>query len=954
MKKRIKKILKWTGISLLVILALLIILPVVFQDQIKEMVIEEVNTNLNADLSIDDFDLTFISTFPTMTIELKGAKLTGRKEFKGVELMNIKTMTVEVGFWSVIAGDQVEINAIKIDEPIIDVRVLANGMANYDIVKPDSEKTPEEIEEPSSFKLSLKEYEITNARIKYDDKQSDMYAELINLNHYGSGDLTADVVDFETKTTMDKLTYRMEGLSYLTDVKTEAVVNLLMTFTDKSSKFELKENKISLNKVDLAVSGYYEMFEGYDDMKLKLDASETSFKDFLSLIPTFYHSGYESMVSSGSLAIDGEVKGKLDDKNLPGWDFGMKVNNASIKYPGLRKITNVALDAESVFPGGEDLDLMTFDLNQFHANLGKNTIDGNLLMKRLMTDPFIQSKIMAHVDLSTMKDFVPMEESEEYSGILDADVQVKGSMSDLDKEDYEKFTAKGVLDISKMNYTSEDLAKDVEIDHMKFTFSPQSLSLNELNAKMGQSDFAMDGEIRNYFGYMLRDDELAGEFNLNSKYMDLDELMGVYPETEGEAAPVARESAGNEAEVATEPTLVPANIDFNLNTNIKKVKYNGMDAKDITGKMAIKDEIAELSDFEMKAMGGTIGLSGNYNTQDHEDPIFNFGYSLKEIDIEELTKNFLVVGKLAPIAKYAKGKISSDFDMSSKLTSDFMPVLNSISSDGNLSSNKLQVTGFELLNKIEKVTKFKDFSKQTFQNFKTHFTIEDGKVSLTPFDLKLGGIPTKVSGYTTLEKDMNYKFAMNMPKDKIPASILKEVEKGLTMLNGLHPSIKMGDLPAFIPVNVFAVGDPKSPKITTDLTEQVKLAAKAQMGNLIDDIKETVKDSVTTIINDNIDDVKEEIEKKKKAILDAAQEKADAAKALAAKAAKGIRDESDKHCAQLMKEAGSNPIKKKVAQVASKKYKEEAEKKAKAAEKEGNDKADAIMKTAHAQADRLG
>ena len=953
MKKVVKKILKWTGISLLVIIVLLILIPILFKDQIKLMVVDEVNTNLNAKLTIEDFDLTFITTFPNMTVEIHDAKLTGIKEFKDVELMKIKTLTAHVGFWSVIGGDQVEIDEIHIVEPIIDFRILKNGLANYDILKPDTEKTKEEIEEPSSFKLSLKKYTITNARIKYDNCASDMFAELINVNHSGSGDLTADIVDFETKTTIDKLTYRMEGLNYLTEVKTDADINLLIKFKEKSSKFTLKKNSISLNKVELSLDGYYEMFEGYDDMDLKLDASKSSFKDFLSLIPRFYHSGYESMVSSGSMSLNGLIKGKMDEKNLPGWDFDVKLKDGSIKYPGLSKITNVQVNAASKCPGGEDLDDMTFDMPKFHANLSKNTIDGSLFMKKLMSDPYIQSSINTHVDLATLKDFIPMEKGEEYSGILDADADIKGEMSALDTEDYENFTAAGTVELSKMNYKSEELSEKVDINHLKLTFSPESLVLNELDAQMGESDFKLDGEIHDYFDYMLRDGVLAGDFNLNSDCIDLDDLMGIYPEEETRADGQTF-GAVAPAPVEVEPTLVPANIDLKISTTINKARYSGIDAKDISGKLVLKDEIAELSNFDLKAMGGDIGLTGNYNTQDHENPKFNFGYELKEIDIEELTKNFLTLEKLAPIAKYAKGKISSSFDMSSNLTTGLMPVLNSISSDGDVSSNKLQVTGFELLNKIEQVTKFKDFSKQTFKNFTTHFSVHDGKVMLTPFDLKLGGINTKVSGYTTLEKNMNYKFAMNVPKDKIPATILKEVEKGLTTLNGLHPSIKMGDLPAFIPVNVFASGDPKNPKITTDLKEQVSKAVKAQIGNLIEDIKTAVKDSVTAIIDDKVDDLKAEIEKQKKAILADAQKKANEAKALAKKGADKIRTEADAFGKKLIQEAGSNPLKKKLAEAAAKKYMDEAEKKAITLEKEGENKADAVMKKANEQADKLG
>ena len=138
MKKFFKKFLKWTGITFLVLIILLILIPILFKDQIKQMIIDEVNKTLTAELSIDDFDLTFISTFPNMTIELMDSKLTGKDEFKGVKLMDIENITAHVGFWSVIGGDQIEIDEIHITNPVFDVRVLEDGLANYDIVKPDS------------------------------------------------------------------------------------------------------------------------------------------------------------------------------------------------------------------------------------------------------------------------------------------------------------------------------------------------------------------------------------------------------------------------------------------------------------------------------------------------------------------------------------------------------------------------------------------------------------------------------------------------------------------------------------------------------------------------------------------------------------------------------------------------------------------------------------------------
>lgn len=948
-KKIIKKILKWTGISLLLIIILLILTPIIFKDQIQELVIKEVNKNLTAELSLGEFDLTFFSTFPNMTVELYDTKLVGKDKFEGVELANIDKLQAHVGFWSVISGDQVEIDEIHITNPTFDVRVLEDGSANYDIVKPDSVKTPEELEEPSSFKLSLKEYSISNAKIKYDDKPLNIYMELDSLMHTGSGDLTADIIDFETTTEVDKVSYRMDGISYLTEVKTDAVVNLLMEFTDQSSKFTLKENSIKLNEIAFSVDGYYEMLDDHDEMDLKLNASEAKFKEFLSLIPAFYRSGYESMVASGSLALNGLVKGSMDDKNLPGWDFGLKVKNGSINYPDLPgKITNINVDGGSKFAGGADMDKMVIDVPKFHADLGKNSLDANLLMNNPMTDPLLKSGIKAYFDLSTLKDFMPVAEGESYSGIVDADVDINGRMSDLDKQDFEKFTAKGTVAVSNMKYSSSDLPNGVDINSLKLLFSPTALDLTSFDAKMGKSDFKMDGKIENYFGYMLRDEKLAGNFNFNSNNFDLDELMGTPEET------AAAETTAETTEAASEePFLVPGNLDFKLGTKINTLRYNNMDFKNVSGDVKINDEIASMENVQLETMGGKVGLRGSYNTQDHSKPKVDFGYKLNEIDIHELATNFVTVEKLAPITKFAQGKISSNMDFSSDLDKGLMPILSSLNSDGDIRSKAVTIEGFEMLEKIEAVTKLKNISKQTIQNFYTVFKVADGKVSVDPFKIKLGKIDTDVSGYTTLDKKVNYDLKMNVPKEEIPKEIIKVVEDAMGKLNALSPKLNVGELPAFIPLNIKVIGDAKNPTITHDFKEQVLKATGDFTDNMINSVKETVKDTVQAIVQEQMENLNEEKEKQKAKIMAEAQKEADKVKAEAKKAADAVRAEADRNAQKLINEAGSNPIKKKLAEEGAKKIRSEGEAKAKKIEDEGNKKADDIMAKAQAKADAI-
>lgn len=944
-----KKILKWTGIAVLLVVLALILIPYFFKDEIKEMVVNEVSATLNADFTLEDFDLTFFSTFPNMTVELDGVKVQGIDQFKDITLAEITQLQAKVGFWSVISGDQIEIEAIHIVEPKFDVRVLQDGTANYDIVKTTEEIAEEnpEVAEESSFKLSLKEYSISGGMINYDDQPGGLFANIKNLNHNGEGDLTADVIDFKTTTSMDELTYEMDGISYLDKVNTNLIINLLMEFKENESKFTLQENEIRLNELTLSIDGFYEMLENHDNIDLKLNTSKTTFKALLSLIPTFYQSGYEKMVTSGSLAINAFAKGKIDDTNLPAWDAGLKIDNASIRYPDLPgKISNIQVDAGSKFPGGDNLDKMTVEVKKFHANLSKNSLDAKLLMSNVMSDPLIDASVLANLNLATIKDFVPMAEGEEYSGILDADVSINGRMSDLEKSDFEKFKAEGDLVLSEMIYKSSDLPSDVNIERMKFTFSPKNLEMNELKATMGKSDFAMNGVIDNYLGYAMRDETLKGDFTFKSNYLDLDELM-----------PATESTTSTEASTEDTPTngteevvLIPGNIDFKLKTQINEVKYDGMNIKNINGNVSLKDEIASLDHVTMDAMGGKIGMNGNYNTQNHIEPKMDFGYNLNEIDIHELAVNFITVEKLAPITKYARGKISSNFNMSTLLTPGFEPILSSLISDGDILSKSLSIEDVEILKKIEGVTKLKDLSSQTLKNFKTKFKVVDGKVTTTPFDVKMGKINSEVSGYTTLDQKMDYSMNMMVPKSEIPAGMIKEVEAAMSKINSAVPNLNIGSLPDFIPVKVKMIGDITNPKITTDFKESILKAT----GNMKDQLVETIKDTLTNIINEQVDNAKEELEKQKQKILEDAQKEADKIVVEAKKAADLVRAEGDKQANDLIKEAGSNPIKKRIAEEGAKKIRQEAEKNAKKVEAEGQKQADGVMAKAREQADRVG
>jgi hypothetical protein len=446
---------------------------------------------------------------------------------------------------------------------------------------------------------------------------------------------------------------------------------------------------------------------------------------------------------------------------------------------------------------------------------------------------------------------------------------------------------------------------------------------------------------------------LKGVFAFNSNNLDLDQIMGV------SATPAAATTSAEPAPVDpnAEPLLIPDNIDFDLNTNIQKLHYNGIDVNAIKGNVNMKEEVASLNGLTMNTMGGTVGLRGSYSSKDHNKPAIDLGYNLKEIDIQEITTHFLTIEKLAPVAKYAKGKFSSNLNMKGDLTKALEPVYNSLTGDGDFFTNLVTVSGFEPLKKLGESLNMDKISNQSFKDVKAFFSFKDGKMSLQkPLKIKMSGIDTEITGSTAFTQEIDYKMLMQVPKSMIPAGIIKVAEQGLAKVNGLSPKLNVGSIPDIIPVNALVGGTVTKPVIKTDFKEALLKAT----GNLKDNLKEKgkelvdkAKDSVKTIIKDKVEDVKKDLIAQKEKIMADAQKEADKVRAEAKKGGDQLRAEADKQCNDGMAAAGSNPIKKKIAETACKEGKKKADSSIAKLEQEANNKADGIMAKAQEKADAV-
>ena len=220
------------------------------------------------------------------------------------------------------------------------------------------------------------------------------------MNHTGSGEMTADVYDLNTETTVDSLTMSYGAMTYLSNAKTDlkTIVNADM----KNMKFTLKETDAKINELKMAINGWTQLKGDDILMDMTFKAPSNNFKDFLSIIPAAYTKNYSDVSASGTFNFDGFVKGKYNDKQYPAFKINLAVQNGAFQYPKLPLGASELNTQLSVALPSSNFNDLAFDVTAFHAKLGANPIDVVLHLRTPVSDPNVDLKAKGTLNLADL------------------------------------------------------------------------------------------------------------------------------------------------------------------------------------------------------------------------------------------------------------------------------------------------------------------------------------------------------------------------------------------------------------------------------------------------------------------------------------------------------------------------------------------------------------------------
>lgn len=756
-----KKGLKITGIVLGVILILMFILPFAFQGKIAGIVKTEGNKMLNAQFDFKKLNISLFRHFPQASVTLEDFWLKGTGEFANDTLVQAGEVTAAVNLFSLFGDSGYDISKISIEDTRLHAIILPDGRANWDIMKPDTTSTAATTttEETSSpFKVRLQHFAIKNMNLIYDDRQGKMYADIRNFNALCAGDLGSDHTTLQLEAETDALTYKMNGISFLSEAKISAQMHVDADLVN--NKYTLKENTIRLNAIQAGIDGWVALKGPAIDMDLKLNTNDVGFKEILSLIPAIYATEFASLKTDGTATLSASANGTLQGDTVPAFNIDMQVKNAMFRYPALPAgVDQINITANVQNPGGS-LDLTTISIQPLSFRLADNPFSLTAHIKTPMSDPDFKVEAKGMLNLGMIKQVYPLG-GMELNGTINANLQMAGRLSYIEQELYDRVQASGTIGLTGMKLKMKDMP-DLEIKKALFTFTPQYLQLSETTVNIGKNDLTADSRFENYIGYALKGTTLKGNLNIRSNYLNLNDFMTTSAES-------ASTSSGNTTVADSTATAttgifeVPRNIDFLMDANLKQVLFDKMTFGNMNGKLIVKDGKVDMKNLSMNTMGGNVTMNGYYSTANVKKPEMNAGFKLSGISFSQAYKELDMVQKLAPIFESLKGNFSGSINVDTDLDAAMSPVLNTMQGNGSLSTHDLSLSGVKAIDQIADAIKQPSLKDMKVKDMTLDFTIKEGRVETKPFDIKLGDYALNLSGSTGLDQTINYSGKVKLP-----------------------------------------------------------------------------------------------------------------------------------------------------------------------------------------------
>ena len=311
-----------------------------------------------------------------------------------------------------------------------------------------------------------------------------------------------------------------------------------------------------------------------------------------------------------------------------------------------------------------------------------------------------------------------------------------------------------------------DWEQDIQIPEIDFSYTNRECQIEQSKLIIGNSDFALTGELRNIGRWMREKGVLEGEMNFISEQTDANELLALLSADQGseEDAPAAEATRqeGDETkddkakDEATEPFLVPTDINLTLNTKIRQAKLFNQTATNLGGKIYIKDGTLVLEEMGFICDAAKLQLTAMYRTPRRNHIYVGFDYHMVDVNIQELVNMIPQIDSMMPMLRSFKGEAEFHLAAETYTNAQYQIKPSTLRGAASIFGKDLVVLDNETFSTISKLLMFSKKTENKVDSISAEMTVYKKEIDVYPFCVSMDNYMVALGGRHNLDMTFNY------------------------------------------------------------------------------------------------------------------------------------------------------------------------------------------------------
>ncbi len=748
--KRVKRIIWRTFLAFFILFVISIASATIFViTHEKELIAafeQEINKQVQTEILIKSSEISFIESFPNVSIHLENLRMKGSHPTSEEYLAHFQNLYLDFNIIELLEGNySIErVHAYKGGVYLFVDSTGTNNYSFYESKKKDTAAQKEEVHFNIDF-IELKDVSF----VYHDDKLGQIYAveQLKGEGRFGiKGDKLTGKLDFNTVVDKFQIGESNYFIEKELEVSTEYVHDL------KTLDGIVKPSVLLVNGSQFNVDG--EVQPNKDRYFFNVKSPNTTITTLLSLLPNDLVKPMLRYKSKGDVDFSSKILKKPEDE-FPAINAKFGLKNVSLQEPNTDyKISKLSLRGE--FTNGKKRGNSTSGLflKNIVGYLDSKQFKGNLALTNF-DDLHVKTDLVAHLDLVPVARFVNRSQVAKLEGgTADFDFHLDARIKDLEQGNKDKIKSSGEIAIHDLDFIYRN--RKIKKLNSHLIFNDNSIAIADLSTKIENSDFNISGLIINPFSALLHGQkEMLIEMNCNSDYIEVDSLVRYFVIDE----PDSEESTSPQDEIRYLAAL---------RLTAKKLKFNQFNLKDLHGELAFHHDILTMPKIHFEEADGYVEIQAKVDLRNKEKIDCHVLGNVEKVDVQKVFNLFENFDQEFIVAENLEGKLSVDFKSHFRLNAEYEVDANSIQLTAGCVVDDGKLLDFEPMQRMSAFVKREELASISFKDIENTISIDTGVINIPEMDIHSSVSNIVISGTHSFDQEINYRLKVPLKNFSAP------------------------------------------------------------------------------------------------------------------------------------------------------------------------------------------